>query len=81
MSKQYQSVSCQMHSELELVIMHKQRLKVQIQSQNTLTEIMVRPYDIVSRAGQGEFLLAVNQEGEKTEYRLDQLKSFEVINK
>ncbi len=76
MPESYQPVSCQLHSELELIIMHKQTIQLQLKSQSGSRIETVIPYDIISRSDTGEFLLAYNKEQKKVEFRLDQIISF-----
>ena len=72
----YTAVSCQMHSELELIIMHKQSLKIKLGDGYDNQEILITPYNIVTR-NKSEFLLAQNDLGEYLEIRLDQIISFQ----
>ncbi|MCU7834146.1 MAG: cupin domain-containing protein [gamma proteobacterium symbiont of Taylorina sp.] len=80
----YQSISCAMHSELELAIMHGNILNIQLKTltnEQSSSKDKVIPYDIISRKGEGEFLLAFNQADKAIEVRLDQIKYFEIIRK
>ncbi len=79
MTEPYQPVSCQRHSELELIIMHKQSIQVQLKTESNFRTELVMPYDMISRSGSGEFLLAHNQRQQKIEIRLDQIIDFEII--
>ncbi len=79
MPKPYQPVSCQLHSELELIIMHQQTVQLEIKSgTGTLSETVI-PYDIISRTGMGEFLLAKNQHSQQMEIRLDQILDYTIL--
>jgi len=82
-SNPYQSVSCAMHSELELAIMHGRHLKihyVEADMKGGVTEkiMIIKPSDIITRGNneKGEFLLGSDQSGKKTEIRLDKIKQF-----
>ena len=75
----YTAVSCQMHSELELIIMHKQSLKIKLGDGYDNQEILITPYNIVTR-NKSEFLLAKNSLGEFMEIRLDRILSFQIRN-
>ncbi len=77
---QYQSISCQMHSELELAIMHKKHLQIYVRENNTTLSLIIQPYDIISRKGEGEFLLAIDNAQNKISLRLDQIKSFKQLS-
>lgn len=76
MPEPYQPVSCQLHSELELIIMHKQTIQIKLKSETGSRLETVVPYDIISRSDTGEFLLAYNKGQKKVEFRLDQIISF-----
>jgi len=72
----YQPVSCDLHSELELSIMQGKNLHIQFFQDEDLLTTKVKPVDIVSRKGQGEFLLAVDESGQGFEIRLDYIHKF-----
>lgn len=74
-NNKYNTISCEKHSELELLIMHGKTLQIELEKQT----ITITPYDIVSRKDSGEFLLGKNQQGELIEFRLDQIKSYTII--
>jgi transcriptional antiterminator Rof (Rho-off) len=71
----YQSVSCDLHSQLELAIMHKDKLRIKL---NDTKDIVLQgmPFDIVSRKNQGEFLLIKTSSGNNKSVRLDRIKTF-----
>jgi len=72
----YQSISCALHSELELAIIQSKKLNISLKTPGTVTlssPVTLNPYDIITRKGEGEFLLASNQSGETLEIRLDQI--------
>lgn len=78
---QYQAVSCEMHSELELAIMHGKHLTVCYYESNDMDKehtIHLKPNDVVTRghSEKGEFLVAMNDSGELIEIRLDKIKHF-----
>lgn len=86
----YHPVSCEMHSELELAIMHGQRLKIHYLNglDNKLTEVDITPYDIVTRGNKtnqpeqhisGEFLLCTDSTGNSIEIRLDFIQSYSYL--
>ena len=79
MSEPYQPVSCQLHSELELSIMHNKTIQIQIKSESGILTRTITPVDIISRSGNGEFLLAEDNNRNKLEIRLDQILYFDVL--
>ena len=80
MPESYQPVSCQLHSELELIIMHKQTIQLQLKSESGSRLETVIPYNIITRSGVGEFLLAEDRNRKKLEIRLDQIQHFKVLS-
>jgi len=78
--KKYSVVSCQLHSELELAIMHNESISVEVDSQTLESQrLVVKPYDIVTRKNKGEFLLAKDGENQAIEIRLDQIKTWQTV--
>lgn len=75
----YHPVSCDLHSELELSIMHGKRLQMQINNHGKELIVTILPIDIVSRKGEGEFLLATDDCGQKTAIRLDTIGQFHCL--
>ena len=71
----YTSVSCQLHSELELLIMHGNCIKIELEK----SSCTLKPDDIVTRKNKGEFLLGKDKKGQPVEIRLDQIKSWIII--
>ena len=73
MSDRYIPVSCQLHSEYELAIMHAQQLQLiwQGPTGELITDIL-KPYDLITREG-SEFLLAQSANGEDKKIRLDKI--------
>ncbi len=74
-SKAYKPVSCALHSELELAIMHGSRLQIQCTNSATLT---LTPRDIIIRSiaaheHKGEFLIGNDVSGRTVEIRLDKI--------
>ena len=69
----YRAISCDQHSQYELMIMRRQRLRVSGRSdRGEERDLEVLPLDLISRAGE-EFLLVETREGERLEFRLDRL--------
>ncbi len=80
MPEPYQPVSCQLHSELELIIMHKKTIQIQVKSDSGMLAKTIMPFDIISRSGTGEFLLAEDNNRKKLEIRLDQILQYEILH-
>lgn len=89
--KHYQAVSCKMHSELELAIMHGQTLKIHYFNEAHKKEIIINitPQDIVTRRSKnrhngqyvsGEYLLGIDNKGNTFEIRLDFVRSYSLIS-
>jgi|GEM_PF-1918855 len=82
----YQPVSCAMHSELELAIMHHHYLHmdyIDINTRQKLT-IIAKPYDIVNHKHQdtmqsGEFLLCYDSRNKLLEFRLDCIMHYSYV--
>jgi len=73
MSDHYKPISCALHSEYELAIMHHQKLRIQwrITSEQTITQTL-KPYDIITSEGSEYLLLhALNEPDIKI--RLDKI--------
>lgn len=75
----YKPVSCDIHSQLELLIMHGKRLQVEYIHNDDIIKQIITPHDIVTRKDKGEFLLATNDSEEALEIRLDTLKYFQAL--
>jgi len=71
----YQPVSCEMHSELELAIMHRTELQLSWQSEDALLTETVLPVDIKTKNKQ-EFLYTRTKKGDSLEIRLDKISTF-----
>ena len=76
-SEAYKPVSCALHSELELAIMHGSRLQIQCTDAATIT---LDPRDIITRSiaahkHKGEFLIGNDASGQTVEIRLDKIQS------
>ncbi len=79
MSDDYKPVSCAAHSEYELAIMHKQKLKISWldESANTRNE-EVTPTDMITR-DLAEYLLVKTNKNTLVEIRLDKISSYTII--
>jgi len=73
MSDRYIPVSCQLHSEYELAIMHAQTLQlIWRTATGKLATETLKPYDLITREG-SEFLLVQSANGEDKKIRLDKI--------
>ena len=77
--KSYQPVSCSMHSELELAIMHGKQLKVHFSNADGTLTLTIKPHDVITRKNEGEFLLAYDEAGKPLEIRLDSILKFQIL--
>ncbi len=74
---QYKPISCELHSQLELAIIKKQKLKLKLA--NSLDFITIEAIDIYIK-NKSEFLIYKNiKNGLLFEIRLDQIQSFDLI--
>jgi len=85
-SSPYQAVSCAMHSELELAIMHGKYLMVHyVKTDNkgiqSGEQIKIKPHDIITRGHEekGEFLVGSDDSGKSIEIRLDNINRFLIL--
>ncbi|MCW8931803.1 MAG: hypothetical protein OQL19_16415 [Gammaproteobacteria bacterium] len=72
----YVVVSCEMHSELELAIMHGKHLKIFYDNEQI---VQLKPNDVITRGKnekKGEFLVGFDETGKRMEIRLDKIKRF-----
>lgn len=79
MNNDYHHVSCAMHSELELLIMHGKKLELSIRNDSSQQKILLRPYDLVTRKDKGEYLLGKGEDKRLYEIRLDQIMKFKCV--
>jgi transcriptional antiterminator Rof (Rho-off) len=73
-TKHYNPVSCQLHSELELAIMHKSCIKLKLEHSSCI----IKPHDIITENNKGEFLLGIDQNGLVMKIRLDKIISWDL---
>ena len=86
-SNPYQAVSCSMHSELELAIMHGKYLTVyyaEKDKQNDSSDeqiITIKPSDVITRGddNKGEFLVGTDKSGQPVEIRLDNINQYLIV--
>lgn len=73
----YTPIDCQMHSSLELHIMHGDELKIEWKNDGNGTHIqLLKPLDIMTEKALGEFLLLEDKEGNKFKIRQDKILNF-----
>lgn len=77
----YLPITCAQHSQLELHIMHKDRLLLEWvdESQATQRE-SVTAIDIYSIKDDGEYLLVIDSSGNPRQVRLDRIQSLKIID-
>lgn len=71
MTSDYQPISCDLHSEYELLAMHGARVEVELEGEPQPLRVQVR--DVVARAG-AEYLVVETADGARREWRLDRLR-------
>ncbi len=70
----YHPIDCGLHSEYELAIMHRQRLRLCWQDPDGTEHIeVIMPLDLQTRAGE-EFLIVRTAAGERLHIRLDRIR-------
>ena len=75
----YQAISCDMHSQYELAIMHKSKLELSWLSEGELiTETNILPLDVQTK-NKAEYLLAVNEKNNNLCIRLDQIRKMRIL--
>lgn len=78
-NKPYTPVSCDMHSEFELLIMHNTQIKLCWQDQKgNKHNSNAWPKDLQTKSGE-EFLLITDENNTQQKVRLDRIQSFEKI--
>jgi len=69
----YQPISCGAYSELELAIMHRERLRLTWVDGNVIHDEVLRPVDLQTRNHE-EFLLCEDADGGELSIRLDRIR-------
>ncbi len=70
----YVPIDCGLHSQYELAIMHRQRLRISWRDAQGGTHVeLLEPRDLLTRAG-AEYLLADTPDGRRLELRLDHIQ-------
>ena len=77
--KPYIPVSCDLHSEFELLIMHNRALELNWQDNNGKQfKSKVKPKDLQTRKSE-EFLIVVDNDNQEIAIRLDRVNSYKEI--
>jgi Rho-binding antiterminator len=71
MTSDYQPISCDLHSEYELLAMHRAWVEIELEGEPQPRRVRVR--DVVARAG-AEYLIVETADGVRLEWRLDRLR-------
>ncbi len=70
----YVPISCDTHSEYELAILRRRKLRLLWQEDNVIHDLWILPLDLQTRCGE-EFLIGRNQAGETLTLRLDRIRA------
>lgn len=77
--KPYIPVSCAIHSQYELLIMHQEKFQLDWQDDNgALHSEKLKPIDLKVESGE-EFLIAENNTGQQYQIRLDLIQHYQKI--
>ena len=76
----YQPVSCELHSQFELAIMHKNKLQIIYKAENnsTITDI-ITPLDVQTK-NKAEYLIALSPANKNLTIRLDVILEMHILN-
>jgi Rho-binding antiterminator len=72
----YRPISCALHSEYEVAILHRAKLHLTWCADNVVYNQRVLPLDLRTRNGE-EFLICRTENGEPREIRLDTIRRME----
>ncbi|MCW8901779.1 MAG: hypothetical protein OQK75_03200 [Gammaproteobacteria bacterium] len=76
----YIPISCDLHSQYELAIMHKNMLELSWLSDDELiTETNISPIDVQTK-DKAEYLIAVTRDNKNLCIRLDHIKKMRILN-
>lgn len=79
-SDTYQPISCELHSQYELAIMHKNKLELSWLSDDQLvTETNISPLDIKTE-NKAEYLIAVTADNKNICIRLDHITEMRILS-
>ena len=75
----YIPISCDLHSQYELAIMHNKSLLLNWQDENSLShEAKVTPLDVITR-NRAEYLKVLDSEGKENLIRLDRISKMRIL--
>ena len=76
----YQPISCDLHSQYELAIMHKNKLQLSWSCDDELfTDTNILPLDVQTK-NKAEYLLAVTSKDENLCIRLDHITKMRILS-
>lgn len=76
----YQPVSCELHSQYELAIMHKSKLQLSYLSDDKLPiKCIVNPVDVQTK-DKAEYLIAITSENKNIRLRLDHIIEMRILD-
>lgn len=76
----YQPISCALHSQYELAIMHQNKLQLSWLSEGQLvTETDISPIDVQTK-NKAEYLIAVTADNKNLCLRLDHITEMRILN-
>lgn len=79
-SDTYQPISCELHSQYELAIMHKNKLQLSWHSHGQIiTETNISPLDVNTK-NKAEYLIAVTTDNKNLCIRLDHITEMRILN-
>jgi len=77
----YQAISCDLHSQYELAIMHNNKLQLSwIEDGELVTETDIFPIDVKTK-NKAEYLVAKTKDNKNLCIRLDHIKKMRILNK
>ncbi len=77
----YKPVSCDLHSQYELAVMHKNKLHLSWLSDGELiSESNILPLDVQTK-NKAEYLIAVTSKNKNLYIRLDHITKMRILNK
>ena len=78
-SDHYRPISCELHSQYELAIMHKSKVELSWLSEGELiSESNILPLDVQTK-NKAEYLLAVDEKNNNLCIRLDHIRKMRIL--
>lgn len=76
----YAPISCELYSQLEMHIMHRDTLRMQWRGTDMVIHIEpIQPFDLQTIKDRGEYLFASTSEAQDLNIRLDRIIKFEKV--